>query len=101
MYLKDIWEGNEDFIGIANLVSQFLEKNEEEILKENSVVGFDVRKQVQKSIEYLCDISKGVIPTTSTIIRNFVRSHPEYKNDSVLTEVIKNFFLFNFLEFDE
>lgn len=85
--IKEIFNGSEGFIGFKNLVEIFLVKNSEEIEEESLNVGYDVKEQVIKTLQFFCDLSKGDIPTSASILRKFVIGHPEYKKDSVLSQV--------------
>ena len=46
----------------------------------------EVAKMGRESLEYCLKVAKGEIKTTSTVLREFVRAHPTYKNDSILSE---------------
>jgi glutamate--cysteine ligase catalytic subunit len=48
----------------------------------------DVIDQINLSLNFLLRRAKGEIKTGARMIRDFVHSHPEYKNDSIITNKI-------------
>ncbi|KAG9043073.1 hypothetical protein FS837_010057 [Tulasnella sp. UAMH 9824] len=46
------------------------------------------RQTIEKYLELIKRKANGSVKTTATWIRDFVRSHPEYKQDSVVTQTI-------------
>lgn len=90
--MQQIFEGCEEFIGIRPLILQFIELENEQIEKECEEIGADVREQVIRTMNYLCDLSNGTLRTNARILREFVMNHEDYKKDSIVTEV--NFFFF-------
>ncbi|KAG8893281.1 hypothetical protein FRC00_010727, partial [Tulasnella sp. 408] len=46
------------------------------------------RQTIEKYLELIKRKANGSVKTTATWIRDFVRSHPEYKHDSVVTQAI-------------
>lgn len=87
MYLREIFEGSEDFKGLNNLLLDYLQAEKSRIQEESLRFSSDVTKQAISSFQFLTDISNGKIPTNSSILREFVQSHPDYKQDSVISTV--------------
>lgn len=44
---------------------------------------------VEEYVDYITDVIRGKLPTTAKWMRNYVRSHPDYKQDSVVSEIIQ------------
>lgn len=81
--LDQIMNGCDSFVGLVSLVKNHFEKKFDiQLTKEG---------QYSRFYYYFDLISKrasGEIPTTASYIRSFVTSHPEYKQDSKVNEVI-------------
>ncbi|CAG8855704.1 3143_t:CDS:2, partial [Gigaspora margarita] len=67
------------FPGLIVLISRYL---------ESVNIDVETRCQLAKYLEFVSRRAKGKIKTTATWIRNFVRSHPKYNNDSVVSQEI-------------
>ncbi|RIB18610.1 glutamate-cysteine ligase-domain-containing protein [Gigaspora rosea] len=80
MTINEIINGNGDkFPGLIVLISRYL---------ESVNIDVETRCQLAKYLEFVSRRAKGKIQTTATWIRNFVRSHPKYNNDSVVSQEI-------------
>ncbi len=75
LYLWEILEGKPEikFKGIYPLIEEFMADRK---------YAKDVVEQVRTFLRFLLLRAKGEIKTCARIIRDFVLSHPEYKNDS-------------------
>ncbi|KAI8455732.1 glutamate-cysteine ligase catalytic subunit [Phakopsora pachyrhizi] len=51
-------------------------------------VEMNVKQRLEKYLELISGRASGKLMTTATFIRNFVRTHPDYKNDSIVTDQI-------------
>ena len=85
MYLICIFQ--EEFIGLVPLVTQYLDNIECDV---------ETRCTVQQYLRLISKRASGELKTTARWIRDFVASHPEYKQDSVITEGINYDLLIKF-----
>jgi len=79
--IKEIMHGtstNGSFPGFLPLVYQFLKD------KASS----ELRPAVHKYLDLISKRSDGTISTNAIYMRNFIRNHPDYKHDSVITQPI-------------
>lgn len=81
LYIHEILEGKESikFKGVYPLIEEYMEnkKYEKEVVEE-----------VRSYLNFLLMRAKGQIKTGARIIRDFVMSHPDYKQDSIITNKI-------------
>lgn len=85
--LEEIFNGCEDFIGLKAAVEEFLKQNKDKVDAEMKEVENETVEQVMLSIQYLCDISSGKVPTNATIMREFIKNHSNYSKNSDISEV--------------
>ncbi|KAG9009591.1 hypothetical protein FRB94_011854 [Tulasnella sp. JGI-2019a] len=80
MTINEVINGNGgDFPGLLGLVNAYL----------NSLdVGFDQKRRMRKYLELVKRRADGSLQTAATWTRDFVRSHPDYKFDSVVSQEI-------------
>ncbi|KAF7977807.1 hypothetical protein HWV62_2725 [Athelia sp. TMB] len=71
-------EGNA-FPGLLNLINAYIDSLE---------VTEEERRKIGKYLDFIKQRSNGSLQTPATWIRNFIRSHPKYKFDSVVSEEI-------------
>ncbi|GAA6020450.1 hypothetical protein JCM11491_000251 [Sporobolomyces phaffii] len=67
------------FPGLLGVVRQYL---------DGLQISPSVRANLDKSLELVARRADGSLVTTATWMRNFVRSHPDYKHDSVVSKEI-------------
>ncbi|CAH1118764.1 unnamed protein product [Phaedon cochleariae] len=80
MTINEIMNGKgEEFPGIIPLARRYL---------EDQKVDSDTSKKLNGYFDLLAGRASGKIMTVATWMRKFVREHPEYKQDSVVTERI-------------
>ncbi|KAK2464300.1 hypothetical protein APHAL10511_003757 [Amanita phalloides] len=80
MTLQEIMNGKgEDFPGLIGLVYAYIETLD---------VGIEEMAKLKQYLDLIGRRSKGELQTPATWIRNFVRSHPSYKFDSVVSQEI-------------
>ncbi|KAK2459263.1 hypothetical protein APHAL10511_008718 [Amanita phalloides] len=80
MTLEEIMNGKgEDFPGLIGLVHAYMDTLD---------VGIDEMAKIKQYLELIRRRSQGELQTPATWIRNFVRSHPSYKFDSVVSQEI-------------
>jgi len=85
MTLDEIINGKDTFPGLLGLVNAYL----------NSLnVEFEEKRKLRKYLDLVKRRANGSLLTTASWIRNFVRSHPAYKFDSVVSQEI-NYDLIN------
>lgn len=79
MSCSDIINGSEDFVGLIPLINTYLDN-----------VECDVETQctVKQYLRLISKRASGELKTTARWIRDFVATHQEYKQDSVVTEGI-------------
>ncbi|KAJ1960558.1 glutamate--cysteine ligase, partial [Dispira parvispora] len=80
MTLDEIINGRENqFIGLIPLVNAYL---------DSINVNVQVRCKIQKYLDLVSRRANGTLLTNAQWIRQFVRRHPDYRQDSVVTESI-------------
>ncbi|CAG8650604.1 5447_t:CDS:2, partial [Dentiscutata heterogama] len=78
--VNEIINGNgKEFPGLINIIFQYL---------ESMNIDIETRYHLGKYLEFISMRASGKIQTTATWIRNFVRSHPNYNNDSIVSQEI-------------
>eukprot|EP01029_Cantina_marsupialis_P031641 TRINITY_DN916_c0_g2_i1.p1 TRINITY_DN916_c0_g2~~TRINITY_DN916_c0_g2_i1.p1 ORF type:complete len:736 (+),score=258.37 TRINITY_DN916_c0_g2_i1:37-2244(+) len=80
LYISEILLGRDGrFPGFIPLILAYLDVIE---------AGTCTRSLVEKYLTFIKNRATGTLPTTATWMRNFVRSHPDYKYDSMVSESI-------------
>jgi glutamate--cysteine ligase catalytic subunit len=80
MTLGEIMNGKgECFPGLLGLVYAYLDTLD---------IGIDEMAKIKKYLDFIRQRSNGELQTPATWMRNFVRSHPNYKFDSVVSQEI-------------
>jgi len=77
--MDQVINGKDDYPGLLGLVNSYLNALD---------VEFSTRMQLQRYLDLIKHRADGTLVTTATWIRNFVRDHPLYKHDSVVTQEI-------------
>ncbi len=97
MTINEIINGNGEFKGIIPLMNVYLasatnlSKNAQDVISKYPLHKLLVQITHMTFVRYLTLISKrasGELMTNASWMRQFVASHPEYKNDSVVSEQI-------------
>ncbi|XP_071492042.1 glutamate--cysteine ligase catalytic subunit-like [Diadema antillarum] len=70
-------QGNAEFPGLVPLVRKFVDTAEE--------VDADTRDTISLYLELISDRAAGRLKTAATWMRDFVRAHPDYEHDSVIS----------------
>jgi len=79
MTIEEIICGKGEFPGLLGLVNAYL----------NSLdVDFKSKRKLRKYLQLVKMRSNGTLSTTATWMRSFIRSHPAYKKDSVVSQEI-------------
>ncbi|CAG8601079.1 27302_t:CDS:10 [Gigaspora margarita] len=73
------WGFGNEFPGLINIIFQYL---------ESMNIDIETRYHLGKYLEFIGMRASGKIQTTATWIRNFVRSHPNYNRDSIVSQEI-------------
>ncbi|KAG9017095.1 hypothetical protein FRB90_001776 [Tulasnella sp. 427] len=73
-------KGNE-FEGLMVIVRRYLDSLGDELVAKE-------RSEIELYLDLVSRKARGALKTAATWIRDFVRSHPEYKHDSVITREI-------------
>ena len=76
MSIDAIVNGDNNFVGLMGLVSKFLKTQ-----KMSQVT----QKKVQGYMNHISSIASAKVPTTAQRMRNFVKSHEDYKKDSKIS----------------
>lgn len=77
--INDIINGSEEFTGFIPLIENYLDTQD---IAEN------VRERINLYLTLISKRASGQLSTAASWMRNFVLNHPEYKQDSVVTESI-------------
>ncbi|CAG8686079.1 45543_t:CDS:10, partial [Gigaspora margarita] len=89
MTINDIVNGNgNEFPGLICIIFRYL---------ETMNVGIETRYHLEKYLEFVGMRASGKLQTAATWIRNFVRSHPNYNYDSIVSQEI-NYDLIKMIE---
>lgn len=79
MSMNEIFNGSDEFPGLIPMIKQYL----------NSVdVDVDTSCTIQNYLKLISNRASGKEPTIAKCIRHFVTEHPDYKQDSVVSEII-------------
>jgi len=65
---------------LVGLVREYLD-----IASDTGILSAQAREAADGYINFIARKASGELPTTATWIRNFVRSHPTYRHDSVVS----------------
>ncbi|CAG8652443.1 34349_t:CDS:10, partial [Gigaspora margarita] len=80
MTINEIMNGKgNEFPGLINIIFQYF---------ESMNIDIETRNHLGKYLEFIGMRASGKIQTAATWIRNFVRSHPNYKQDSIVSQEI-------------
>lgn len=75
--INDIINGNKEFTGLIPLLRDYLASMDVEM---------DVLCELERYISFISLRASGSLETAATWIRNYVKTHPSYKHDSVIPE---------------
>ena len=85
--LLEIFDGNNEFIGLNNLLKMFNEHSDEKIKTDQKNRGCIINtNQTEYTFQFLTDIASGKIKTTAREIRDWIENNELYQNDSILEE---------------
>lgn len=84
LYLRDIVNGNEEFIGLNGILEQLIKNHLPLLIAEQKDHKVCPIKQMRSTFDYLYKLSTGEMPTNAKMIRDYVAAHPKYAKDSVL-----------------
>eukprot|EP00761_Pharyngomonas_kirbyi_P000677 gb/GECH01000677.1/.p1 GENE.gb/GECH01000677.1/~~gb/GECH01000677.1/.p1 ORF type:complete len:615 (+),score=87.57 gb/GECH01000677.1/:1-1845(+) len=79
MSMNEIFNGSEEFIGLVPLVEQYL---------DSVHVDVETRMQLDRYLALIRRRASGDLKTTARYMRDFVRNHPKYRKDSVVSDEI-------------
>jgi glutamate--cysteine ligase catalytic subunit len=86
--MKDFWAGNSEFAGMRKLFEVFLQVNAQRIADEHIKTGFNTIEKIWTVYEFFLARATGALMTAPQYFRNFVRAHPDYKQNSLLSDKI-------------
>ncbi|KAI8320377.1 GCS-domain-containing protein [Martensiomyces pterosporus] len=81
MSASEIFNGSPEFVGLVPIVQMYL---------DSVPVDAQVRSKIDEYIGFIRGRADGTIMTAAAWMRSFVRSHPEYKFDSVVSPEINH-----------
>ncbi|CAF1033207.1 unnamed protein product, partial [Didymodactylos carnosus] len=81
MSINEIMNGSTKFFGLIPLVEHYLDELEE--------IDVDTRYTLNQYINLIRKRADGTLLTDATWMRQFVQSHPSYKQDSIVTDEIQ------------
>ncbi|CAF4113007.1 unnamed protein product [Adineta steineri] len=81
MTINEIMNGNDKFAGLIPLVEKYLNESEN--------INSDTRLTVGYYLSLMSKRAAGILLTDASWIRQFVMSHPAYKQDSVVSDEIQ------------
>ncbi|ANZ74573.1 BA75_01356T0 [Komagataella pastoris] len=88
--IKEVFHGSSDFEGLISLVNRAIDSQSKSWAKEFSLPQeFDhALGKLKVYIKFIGLRTSGEIPSTARFIRDFVTKHPEYKQDSVVSDSV-------------
>jgi len=84
--IAEILNGKGEFIGLEKVIDQMLNKSVDALVKEFEVHQVMPNKQIKATLKFLNDLATGKLHTFATLLREFIKHHPSYKQDSILPE---------------
>ncbi|KAK3088140.1 hypothetical protein FSP39_015291 [Pinctada imbricata] len=79
MTIDQIINGGDEFPGLIAMINNYMSSVD---------IDVDTRCTIQQYLNLISKRASGEIPTTAQWMRNFVRTHKDYKQDSVVSESI-------------
>jgi len=86
--LAELLEGNSNFDGIKALIQAFVQVNAENLKAESKKLGYNVVNCIWEVYRFYVARCKNELMSNSRFIRNFIRSHNDYKFDSLVPDSI-------------
>jgi glutamate--cysteine ligase catalytic subunit len=77
--MVEIFKGTETFVGLYPLFEKYMTLNEWSDMQKS---------QVRTYLTFIEQRAMGKIPTGARVMRNFVLSHPEYQQDSIVNDKV-------------
>ena len=96
--MQELLLGNAQFDGLKKLIEAFIEVNEEKLKQESHQLGYNVIQRIWNVFDFYVARSKGEILSNSAFIKEFVMNHPDYKNDSNVSDRISTDLINKILE---
>lgn len=83
MSINEIINGSDRFVGLIPIVQHYVDSMSD---------GSNTQQiaQIKQYLRFLSDRASGRIKTTAKFMRDFIRSHPDYRWDSVVSEPINH-----------
>jgi glutamate--cysteine ligase catalytic subunit len=82
--IEELMLGGEDHQGFKGLIELFIELNKDFLAEESKRISEDIVGSIWKSFDFFLKRCQGKLVTSAALMRNFVLSHPDYKQDSVV-----------------
>ncbi|XP_059154932.1 glutamate--cysteine ligase catalytic subunit-like [Physella acuta] len=79
MSIKEIFHGKDDFPGLMALINLYMDSIE---------IDVDTKCTITQYLKLISQRASGELVTSARWMRNFVQRHPEYKQDSVVSDSI-------------
>merc|ERR1712048_35071 len=77
--IHEILKGKDGFPGLVTICEQYIDENHFEI---------EVRETLKTYLDFITHRAAGDLMTTASWMRQFVASHPDYKQDSRIPETV-------------
>lgn len=89
MTVDEIIHGKDDFPGLIPLINKYM---------DNVEIDVDTRCTILQYLSLISKRASGKLKTTARWMRDFVETHPDYKQDSVITEKINYDLMWKFTQ---
>ncbi|CAF1077577.1 unnamed protein product [Rotaria sordida] len=81
MFMNEIINGTQDFLGLVPLTRKYILQRED--------IDADTRHTIEQYLSLISKRAAGTLLTNASWIRQFVLSHPSYKQDSIVSQEIQ------------
>jgi glutamate--cysteine ligase catalytic subunit len=86
--MKDFWAGNSEFAGMRKLFEVFIQVNSQRLAEDDLKTGANTIDTIWTIYEFFLARSKGTLMTAPQYLRSFVCAHPDYLQNSILSDKI-------------
>ena len=86
--LLELFEGNEEFDGLKILIEAFINVNKAVIIKESNEHNYSIEEIIWDVYNFYVARCRGDLMNNARFFRHIVRTHPEYKFDSIIPDNI-------------
>lgn len=86
--LAELLEGNHEFDGFKALIKAFIKVNDDDLKNESKRLGYDIADRIWEVYDFYVARCKNELMSNARFLRNFIRSHEDYKFDSRVPDSI-------------